>query len=98
MCTPSVSIDTILTSGDTHFWLLKRKDVDKNATIGGFVGDRGEPTEEAAVRELKEELNIDLLKGSSDPVLFGVCGGLVRDARRNDAISAIYASHHHRED
>ena len=58
----------------------------------------GEPTEEAVVRELKEELNIDLLKGSSDPVLFGVCGGLVRDARRNDAISAIYASHHHRED
>ena len=95
MCTTSLAIDTILTSGDTHFWLPKRKDVGKYATMGGFV-DMGEPTEEAVVRELKEELNIDLLKGSSDPVLFGVCGGPVRDARRR-IISAVYASHHQRE-
>ena len=56
----------------------------------------GEPTEEAVVREWKEEMNIDLLKCSSDPVLFGSYGGPVRDARRH-TISAVYASHHQRE-
>ena len=36
--------------------LVKRKDVGKYATKGGFV-DMDEPTEEAVVRELKEEMN-----------------------------------------
>ena len=49
MCTPSLVIDTILTSGDTHFWLVKRKDVGEYATMGGFV-DMGEPIEEAEIR------------------------------------------------
>ena len=39
----------ILTSGDTHFWLVKRKDVGEYATMGGFV-DMGEPIEEAEIR------------------------------------------------
>ena len=56
MCTPSLAIDTILTSGDTYFWLVKLKDVGKYATKGGLV-DMGKPTEEAVVRELKEEMN-----------------------------------------
>ena len=47
MCTPSLTIDSILISGDTHFWLVKPKDVGKYA-------------EEAVVREMKEEMNIDL--------------------------------------
>ena len=96
MCTPSLVIDTLLTSGvTTHFFLVKRKDFGKYATKGGFVG-MSEPTEEAVVRELKEEINIDVSKGSSDPVLFGVYGGLVRGARRYTT-SAVYASHHQRE-
>ena len=74
---------------------MKRKDFGKYATKGGFV-DMGESTEEAVVRELKEETNIDILKGSSDPVLFGVYGGPVRGARRYTT-SAVYASHHQRE-
>ena len=42
---------------------MKRKDVGKFANMGGFV-DMGEPTEETVLWELKEEMNIDLLKGS----------------------------------
>ena len=37
MCTAAVAIDCILTSGDEHFWLVKRKDTGQFATMGGFV-------------------------------------------------------------
>ncbi len=59
MCTPSLAIDTILTSGPEHFWLVKRKDAGKYATMGGFV-EVGETSAEAVARELMEEMNIDL--------------------------------------
>ena len=58
MYTPSLAINTILTSGgDTHFWLVKLKDVGKYANKVGLV-DMCEPTEEPDVRELKEEMNL----------------------------------------
>lgn len=85
MCTPSLAIDTIVTSGDNHFWLVKRKDVGKYATMGGFV-EVGETSEEAVARELKEEMNIDL---PHEPILFGMYGDPLRDARRH-TISAVY--------
>ncbi len=59
MCTPSLAIDTILTSGPEHFWLVKRKDAGKYATMGGFV-EVGETSAEAVRRELQEEMNLDL--------------------------------------
>ena len=37
MCTAAIAIDCILTSGEQHFWLVKRKDTGQYATMGGFV-------------------------------------------------------------
>lgn len=59
MCTPSMAIDTILTSGEDHVWLVKRKDQGKYATMGGFV-EVGETSEDAVKRELMEEMNVKL--------------------------------------
>jgi len=104
MCTPSLAIDTILTSGEEHVWLVKRKDVGKYATMGGFV-EVGETTAEACARELKEEMNLDLNTfGSSSsgsgklfgsailivPVLEGIYADPMRDARRH-TVSAVYS-------
>jgi ADP-ribose pyrophosphatase YjhB (NUDIX family) len=102
MCTPSLAIDTILTSGEEHVWLVKRKDVGKYATMGGFV-EVGETTAEACARELKEEMNLDLNtfgngsgsgSGSGSrtivPVLEGIYADPMRDARRH-TISAVYS-------
>ena len=86
-----LAIDTILTSCNTHFWLVKLKDVGKYATKGGFV-DMGETTEEAVVRELNGKIIIYLFKVSSDPVLFGLCGGPVRGCWEIYYIGSLWKS------
>mmetsp|Transcript_14202 Transcript_14202/g.17138 ORF Transcript_14202/g.17138 Transcript_14202/m.17138 type:complete len:88 (-) Transcript_14202:36-299(-) len=40
MCTPSLAIDLVITSGHDHVWLVRRKDTNQLATMGGFVGSR----------------------------------------------------------
>mmetsp|Transcript_11368 Transcript_11368/g.12626 ORF Transcript_11368/g.12626 Transcript_11368/m.12626 type:complete len:326 (-) Transcript_11368:854-1831(-) len=85
MCTASMAIDCILTSGPDHFWLVKRKDTGQYATMGGFV-EVGETTSEAVIRELKEEMNIEI---NQKPELFGVYSDPKRDARRHTA-SIVY--------
>lgn len=91
MCTPSIAIDTILISGDDHFWLVKRKDVGKYATMGGFV-EVGETSEDAVRRELMEEMNVNLGDDANSFKrirLFGVYGDPMRDARRH-TVSVVY--------
>lgn len=88
MCTPSMAIDTILTSGEDHVWLVKRKDQGKYATMGGFV-EVGETSEDAVRRELMEEMNIRLSEEEGDVRLFGVYDDPRRDARRH-SVSVVY--------
>ena len=91
MCTPSIAIDTILLGGDDHFWLVKRKDSGKYATMGGFV-DVGETSEDAVRRELMEEMNVSLgdhVSSSERIHLFGVYGDPMRDHRRH-TVSIVY--------
>lgn len=84
MCTPNVAIDLIIASHDeTHVWLVRRKDTNQLATMGGFV-DVSETVEQAVHRELKEEMNIELLKGEP-PRLHGVYSDPRRDNRRRNA-------------
>ena len=58
MCTPSVAIDIVIYSkteeGEYNVWVVRRKDTEQLATIGGFV-DTGESTESAVQRETLEE-------------------------------------------
>jgi ADP-ribose pyrophosphatase len=101
MCTPSMAIDTILTSGEDHVWLVKRKDQGKYATMGGFV-EVGETSEDAVKRELMEEMNVRLEDatlgeekenggrgGEKQMRLFGIYDDPRRDARRH-SVSVVY--------
>lgn len=89
MCTPSLAIDLVISSGDDHhMWLVQRKDTNQFATMGGFV-EVGETTEQAVKRELREELKIEL---TNRPVLLGVYSDPRRDNRRH-TVSAAYAVH-----
>ena len=84
MCTPNVAIDLIIASHDEkHVWLVRRKDTNQLATMGGFV-DVSETVEQAVHRELKEEMNIVLRAGES-PRLHGVYSDPRRDNRRRNA-------------
>jgi ADP-ribose pyrophosphatase YjhB (NUDIX family) len=86
MCTPSLAIDMILTSGPDHVWMVKRGDTGQLALMGGFV-EVAETVEEASRRELKEEMNIEL---PGQPLtLFGVYSDPKRDSRRH-AVSVVY--------
>jgi len=85
MCTPSLAIDVILTSGPEHVWLVRRADTGLLALMGGF-SEIGETSEESVSRELREEMNINL---PGKPVLFGVYGDPLRDARRHTT-SIVY--------
>jgi len=85
MCTPSLAVDVILTSGPDHVWLVRREDTGQLALMGGFT-EVGETSEESVSRELREEMNIAL---PGKPVLFGVYGDSLRDARRHTT-SVVY--------
>jgi 8-oxo-dGTP diphosphatase len=86
MCTPALAIDLILTSGPDHVWLVRRKDKDLMALMGGF-NEVGETVEEASRRELREEMNIDL---PGQPLtLFGVYSDPLRDSRKH-AVSVVF--------
>ena len=89
MCTPNVAIDLIIRSpGSDDIWLVRRKDTNQLATMGGFV-DVNETAEQAVKRELKEEMGIDL---KDPPILFGVYSDPRRDNRRRN-VSVVYAVH-----
>merc|ERR1719232_805995 len=69
MCTPSLAIDLLLIDEkEENVWLVRRKDTDQLATMGGFV-NVGESLEETVERELKEETSIKL---TEEPKLFGI--------------------------
>lgn len=89
MCTPSLAIDLVIVSGTAmnHVWLVRRRDTDQLATMGGFV-QVGETVETAVRRELKEEMGISEL--AHPPVLMGVYSDPRRDNRRH-TVSVTYA-------
>lgn len=89
MCTPNVAIDLVVLSGKDHVWLVRRKDTDQLATIGGFV-KVGETVENAVLRELEEETGLKNLP--SPPVFFGMYSDPRRDNRRH-TVSVAYAVH-----
>jgi 8-oxo-dGTP diphosphatase len=88
MCTPSLAIDLVIASGTDHVWLVRRKDTNQLATMGGFV-NVGETVEQAVKRELKEEMGIDLIK---PPQLLGIYSDPRRDNRRH-TVSSVFAVH-----
>lgn len=88
MCTPSLAIDLVIASGTDHVWLVRRKDTNQLATMGGFV-NVGETVEQAVKRELQEEMGIDLIK---PPQLLGIYSDPRRDNRRH-TISSVFAVH-----
>lgn len=74
-----------------YIWLVRRKDTDQLATVGGFV-KVGESVEDAVLRELKEETGIDLAKNDGLLKLFGIYSDPRRDNRRHTTAIA-YAIH-----
>lgn len=90
MCTPSLAIDAIIEvdnqSNGISIVLVRRKDEprDKHAIVGGFV-EVGETVEDAVIREVKEETNLDV----SHIELFKIYSDPKRDARRH-TVSAVY--------
>ncbi len=87
--TPSLTADIFIFDDDFNFILIKRKNnpyKDYWALPGGFV-EYGESVETAAVREAKEETNIDVeLKG-----LVNVYSNPDRDPRRHTVTVAYIA-------
>lgn len=100
MCNPSLAIDLVIVTEDNAVWLVRRKDTNQLATMGGFV-EVGETVEEAVRRELWEEMRVRL-EFQGDKMeqlrLLGVYSDPRRDNRRHTA-SAVFAvridSHHH---
>eukprot|EP00559_Dactyliosolen_fragilissimus_P009512 CAMPEP_0184862002 /NCGR_PEP_ID=MMETSP0580-20130426/6551_1 /TAXON_ID=1118495 /ORGANISM="Dactyliosolen fragilissimus" /LENGTH=220 /DNA_ID=CAMNT_0027359699 /DNA_START=93 /DNA_END=755 /DNA_ORIENTATION=- len=89
MCTPSLAIDLVITSGPDHLILVRRKDTNQLATMGGFV-EVGESVENAVAREVFEETGITLSKEKKENLkLFGIYSDPRRDSRRHTA-SAVF--------
>lgn len=85
MCTPSLAIDLVIVSGQDYIWLVRRKDTNQLATMGGFV-HVGETLEHAVARELMEEMGIEL---KESPRLLGIYSDPRRDNRRH-SVSAVF--------
>jgi len=92
MCTPSLAIDVIITTGKNreYLWLVQRRDTNQFATLGGFV-ELNETTEQAVHREIMEEMSIQL-SIHEPPILWGVYSDPRRDNRRH-TVSAVYVVH-----
>lgn len=89
MCTPNLAIDLVIATDDNrHVWLVRRKDTNQLATMGGFV-NVGETVEQAVHRELKEEMNIELDHTHEQPQLQGVYSDPKRENRRRN-VSVVY--------
>lgn len=93
MCTPSLAIDLVIVDyqadeneEEEYVWLVKRRDTGQLAVMGGFV-QVGETTEEATLRELREETGLSLSR--SNLALMGVYSSPGRDKRRH-TVSAVY--------
>jgi 8-oxo-dGTP diphosphatase len=71
-----------------HIWLVRRRDTDQLATMGGFV-DVDESVEHAVRRELGEEMGIEW---AIPPTLVGVYSDPRRDNRRR-TVSVVFAIH-----
>lgn len=97
LCTPSFAIEAIIpivinqkedilqkSEKEQGILLIRRKDGQGQALPGGFV-NIGESAEEALVREVKEETNLNIV----DYELFGVYSQPTRDSRRHTA-SAVF--------
>ena len=95
MCTPSVAIDIVIYSkteeGKYSVWVVRRRDTEQLATIGGFV-DVGESAESAVQREALEETGIVIPNEqiNSSLKLIGVYSDPRRDNRRH-IVSIGYA-------
>ena len=87
---PSLTVDIFIYNENHEFILIKRKNdpfKDHWALPGGFV-DYGETTENAAIREAKEETSIDI----ESVKLFNVYSDPERDPRRH-TVSIVYLAH-----
>lgn len=81
---PFPTVDIILTRGRS-IAIIKRKNPPYGwALPGGFI-DYGETAENAAIREAKEETNLDIV----NPQLFGVYSDPARDPRAH-TMSVVY--------
>lgn len=84
---PSLTVDIFITNENKEFILIKRKNdpfKDHWALPGGFV-DYGETTENAAIREAKEETSIDIKLSK----LFNVYSNANRDPRGH-TVTIVY--------
>ena len=102
MCNPSLAIDLVIISGQDHLWLVRRKDTNQLAIVGGFV-EIGETVIDAVHRELYEETGLIIYTQNSsstatnsyhytEPVFFGIYSDPRRDNRRH-TVSAAFAIH-----
>ena len=85
-----MTVDIFIYNENHEFILIKRKNdpfKDHWALPGGFV-DYGEKTEDAAIREAKEETSIDI----ESVKLFNVYSDPNRDPRRH-TVSIVYLAH-----
>lgn len=85
LCSPSLAIDVVLAVGKDHVYVVRRRDTNQLACMGGFV-QVGESAEQAAARELKEETGLST-KGPL--VLLGIYSDPRRDNRRHTT-SIVY--------
>jgi ADP-ribose pyrophosphatase YjhB (NUDIX family) len=87
---PVLTVDAIVTriiGGKSKFLLIKRKNPPHGWALAGGLVDCGETTEQAVVRELKEETSLD--SSANKVLLFEVRSKPDRDPRFH-AISLVY--------